>query len=94
MKTNNVIDLEIIITKAKSMTTLAAQKRCINKLFREATTRDGLPDFNNDFNPADRAITRLNKHMSDTGIDFEPRTYATHIGYHIKQVKMDAWTKA
>ena len=80
-----------ISDEAKKLTTNASQKRFINKAFRELDSKAGLPDWNNDFSVASRAINRVNNHMRDCDIAFHPYTYANSIEIEIRAVKSDAW---
>ncbi len=77
--------------QAKALDTSAKQKRFINAQFRKQTDKKGLPDFNNDFCVASRAITRVNAHMRDVKKDFHPVSYATDIEVQIRMVVQDAW---
>lgn len=77
---------------AQKEATPAAQKRKINALFRAQDSKVGLPDFNNDFSVADRAINSLNRHMRNQKIEFHCYKYAHDIEIFIRDVKQRAWT--
>lgn len=77
--------------KAKDLDTPAKQKRFINAQFRNQTDKTGLPNWNNDFCVASRAINRVNAHMRDIQQDFHPIGYARDVEVQIRMVIQDSW---
>lgn len=77
---------------AKSEPTPAAQKRKINALFRAQDSKQGLPDFNNEFSVTDRAIKSLGRYMGEQKIEFNCFGYANALEIEIRAVVQRAWT--